>query len=280
MDKPHKSWTFTVNNYTQHDEDLFEHIECNYISWGKEVGENGTPHLQGYIIFKNAHRLKALKKVNPRAHWAVAIAEEAAANYCMKENVNVRDNRKKKGTRTDLEDIYGMLADNASITEIAHAHPGSFIRYHKGIERLQQLIQHDHESSEYTLEECCKYTGLNPLEFDSTCHVVQGSPDCGKTEYALAHFKRPLLVSHIDTLLKYDKSYHDGIVFDDMDFKHWHRTHQIHLTDWKNTREIHCRYSTARIPKHTMKIFTCNEYPFSDDEAVRKRVTVTEVTER
>lgn len=275
------SWTFTVNNYTREDENLFEHIECNYITWGKEVGAKGTPHLQGYIKFKKAKRLSAMKKIHKTAHWEMAIDDEAAANYCMKDgNFTVRDNRKKKGERTDLEDIYGMVVDGASVTEIAREHPGSFIRYHKGIERLQQLIQNEHENAEYSLSECCDYTGLNPLEFDATCHVVQGLPCCGKTQYALSHFKKPLLVSHIDTLLDYDKNYHDGIVFDDMDFKHWHRTHQIHITDWDNSRQIHCRYRTAKIPKHTMKIFVCNEYPFSDDDAVRRRVTVTKVSER
>lgn len=275
------SWTFTVNNWTPEDRFLFEHIECNYIIFGEEVGEKGTPHLQGYIKFRKAKRLSAMKKLHGKAHWEMARDDEDAFNYCLKgSNIHIRDNRKKKGERTDLENIYDMLADNASLTEIANQHPGSFIRYHKGIERLQQLIQHDHENGEYTLEECCKYTGLNPLEFDSTCHVVQGLPNCGKTQYALSHFKRPLLVSHIDTLLEYDRTYHDGIVFDDMDFKHWHRTHQIHITDWDNSRQIHCRYRTAKIPKHTMKIFVCNEYPFEDDEAVRRRVTVTEVTER
>jgi len=284
-----KTWCFTLNNYVEDDVKLFESIECNYISCGREVGEKGTPHLQGCITFATSKRLKALKKISPRANWSELYKDdktgrpldlEGARNYCMKGDFFVNDNRKKKGERTDLEDIYRMVDDGATTTEIAREHPGSFIRYYKGIERLQQLIQNEHENAEYSLIECCNFTGLNPLEFDATCHVVQGLPGCGKTQYALSHFNKPLLVSHIDTLLEYDKKYHDGIVFDDMDFKHWHRTHQIHITDWDNSRQIHCRYRTAKIPKHTMKIFVCNEYPFSDDDAVRRRVTVTKVSER
>lgn len=46
-----------------------------------------------------------------------------------------------------------------------------------------------------------------------------GKSGTGKTQYALAHFKKPLLIRHIDDLQKlqpYVK--HDGIVFDDVSF--------------------------------------------------------------
>lgn len=82
-----KNWVFTVNNYTEDDILLFNTIECKYIVYGKEVGENGTPHLQGYIIFNSNKRLSALKKIHATAHWERSRGTSIqASTYCKKDN--------------------------------------------------------------------------------------------------------------------------------------------------------------------------------------------------
>jgi len=114
------------------------------------------------------------------------------------------------------------------------------------------------------------------LQEDVRSLIIVGKAGTGKTEYAKAHFKTPLFVTHMDVLLEFNEKKHDGIIFDDMDFKHLPRTAQIHLVDWDNNRAIHCRYAVAKIPKHTRKIFCVNEYPFIYDEAgaIERRVQV------
>ena len=37
-------------------------IECKYQIIGKEIGEKGTPHLQGFIAFKSARSFNAVRK--------------------------------------------------------------------------------------------------------------------------------------------------------------------------------------------------------------------------
>ena len=56
-----KYWCFTLNNYTDEDVDGVDAWEYDYVIFGKEVGDNGTPHLQGYVECKTKKRLTWLK---------------------------------------------------------------------------------------------------------------------------------------------------------------------------------------------------------------------------
>jgi hypothetical protein len=52
---------FTLNNYTSQEyEALLYNDNFKYVIIGKEVGESGTPHLQGYGELKNQMRLKSI----------------------------------------------------------------------------------------------------------------------------------------------------------------------------------------------------------------------------
>jgi len=51
-------WCFTLNNYTTHDCKFvrnFAKKHCKFLVYGLEVGENGTPHLQGYLELLQKH---------------------------------------------------------------------------------------------------------------------------------------------------------------------------------------------------------------------------------
>jgi len=61
---PAKRWCFTLNNYTSNDIDAFKFHSSKYKKCiiGEEVGESGTPHLQGYIYFNTKLRPLSLFK--------------------------------------------------------------------------------------------------------------------------------------------------------------------------------------------------------------------------
>lgn len=81
-----RNWCFTLNNYTDDDVIMFDNLQCSYIVYGKEVGESGTPHLQGFIIFHANRRLASCKKVHAGAHWATAKGSSLqASDYCKKD---------------------------------------------------------------------------------------------------------------------------------------------------------------------------------------------------
>jgi len=281
-----KTWDITINNYTPNDISQLEHwkSEVNRLVVNKEVGTEGTPHLQIRVTFKRNYRFASVKKLLRSGNIDVTKAA-ADSLYCMKldgECIIDIDNR-KQGCRlgTVIEDIKA----GATLYELWQNHTGQMVRYEKGIKRAVDMLNPEDNSAEFSLEDNCTRLDCDAITNWDTCHIIWGESQIGKTQYALAHFEHPLLVHHMDDLQGFVQGYHDGIVFDDMDFKHVPRSNQIYLLDKNNNRTIHCRFTNAKIPKHTKKIFTCN-YPdiFESwnkteytDRAIKNRVTVTEV---
>lgn len=87
----YRDYVFTVNNYTEEDECQvyampWEVKDCRYIVVGKETGESGTPHLQGYISFHQPKSLKQLREWFPTAHFENRKGTPAqASDYCKKD---------------------------------------------------------------------------------------------------------------------------------------------------------------------------------------------------
>lgn len=80
-----RSWCFTLNNYNDDDEESIQNIECKYLIYGREVGEKGTPHLQGTIQFNHAKTFSAVKKNLTKAHLEPCIDLLASIKYCKKD---------------------------------------------------------------------------------------------------------------------------------------------------------------------------------------------------
>ena len=82
-----RGWCYTLNNYTQEEFDELTRVECRYHVLGKEVGDKGTPHIQGYIYFKNYVTFFKVKKLlGSRCHIERQKGTTTqASEYCMKE---------------------------------------------------------------------------------------------------------------------------------------------------------------------------------------------------
>lgn len=81
-----RGWCFTINNPTEEDSLVPLQEAAVYVIAGKEVGEGGTPHLQGYCYFRTSKSLAQLKVLLPRAHLEAQKGTlEQAIDYCKKE---------------------------------------------------------------------------------------------------------------------------------------------------------------------------------------------------
>lgn len=72
-----------MNNYP--DTSLVDGVDCRYIVYGKEVGEQGTPHLQGTIVFGTKKSYSQLIKLLPGCHIEQCKDLDASIEYCKKE---------------------------------------------------------------------------------------------------------------------------------------------------------------------------------------------------
>lgn len=99
-----RAWCFTINNYSDDDLTFLEDLKSDLedYAWQSEVGEKGTPHIQGCMKFKNARTFNALKKKHntwhlevPRKPWI------AQKRYCQKDDTSDGLIADKKNTIKD-----------------------------------------------------------------------------------------------------------------------------------------------------------------------------------
>ncbi|AXH74167.1 MAG: putative viral replication protein [Cressdnaviricota sp.] len=84
----YRGYCFTINNPTQEDIEKLKKAHFKYIIYGREIGESGTLHLQGYIHYINLVDLRRVKLDMPRAHIEVRKGTlEEAITYCKKDGL-------------------------------------------------------------------------------------------------------------------------------------------------------------------------------------------------
>lgn len=83
-----RAWCFTINNYTTDDVRRLESLQTERCVVGAEdAPTTGTPHLQGYVRFKEPQRFSWWKNQFPTAHVEVRQGTETqAADYCKKDH--------------------------------------------------------------------------------------------------------------------------------------------------------------------------------------------------
>lgn len=135
-----RRWVFTINNYTENDEILLSIFGnddmCRYLVYGREVGEEGTPHLQGYMELVNTRRFAWMKnQLGKRAHVEIARGtRDQARDYCIKDGDYEEFGKfeTEQGARNDCATVVALLKKKRKLYEVVSEVPQA-IRWTHGL---------------------------------------------------------------------------------------------------------------------------------------------------
>lgn len=138
-----RGWVFTINNPTDEDWDCIKKLsdDARYVVAGREVGENGTPHIQGYCFFKETVRFSRVKKHIKRAFLEKQRGNNIQAiDYCKKDNnfeewgTPPENNNQKEKWRSIID-----LAENGNLSAIKEEHPRIYLQFYEKLKSLNQV---------------------------------------------------------------------------------------------------------------------------------------------
>ncbi len=216
-----KNWVWTLNNYTQNEEDLLQALAQDpkhgilYMVYGREVGESGTPHLQGYISFSKRRPLNQLRQlVGQRAHYEIAKGSPVQASvYCQKDgNFWEHGERPKgKGSRTDLLDMRDAIKNGATKEFILDNHFGAYSRATRAATNAFLIYG-------------------KGRDWVTNVHVHWGATGTGKTRKAIADStSEPYIHPGGMWFDGYDR--HEFVIFDDFGGSEFKLTYLLKLLD-------------------------------------------------
>jgi len=268
-----RQWVFTVNNPTPLEVEVLKAAGnlCKYMIVGHEVGENGTPHLQGYVTMKNACRFTSIKQlVGDRAHVEPAKGNvEQNFKYCSKDGEfwELNDRPLFPAEKGKLEQQRYKrawdLACEGSLEDIAEESPDIMLRHYNTLKKIKadKILERQLED---TLEKSEWYWGKTRT---------------GKS--------RKARTENPDAYLKCANKWWDGysdqevVLLEDYDKKHDGLIHHIKIWADRYPFPAEIKGSTIKIRPKKL-IITSNYHPrdiwtdASDLEPILERFNITE----
>ena len=194
-----KFWVFTLNNPSEDEEqsvtDFLSSGNVSYGIFGRETGESGTPHFQGYVILDRSRRLTYLRRhFSDRAHFERRRgSHEEARDYCKKDGDFEEfgeEPASSQGKRTDLDALFEwadqFVNENGrppTPRELARDQPEAYVKFPRLLEcirlRCPQPVIQDGELNEWQQE--LEDRLLQPADDRTIDFVIDEEGGKGKT---------------------------------------------------------------------------------------------------
>lgn len=264
-----RSFCFTWNNPDEETEAslarLGEEQGTKYLCFGREVGEQGTPHLQGFVMFRNPRSARAVSAMFPRWHTEIKRGTlEQAIKYCEKDGdfqeYGERPKTPKEKGAAERE-RWESAWNSAKAGLLEEISPSKRIRYYSAIRKIGK----DYMSK--------------PSDLETVCGVwIYGPPGVGKSFGARRDFPE----AYLKPCNKWWDGYQgeDFVILDDFDLNH--RVLGHHLKIWADRYSFIGENKGSGMHIRPKKIVVTSNYAieeiFRDDErlaeALRRRFEV------
>lgn len=174
------AWVFTLNNFASVDAPRVFSDIAQWGIWQHEIGENGTPHLQGYLYFKGSRKLSTLRQYMPSAHFEIRRGtHEQAKAYSSKEDTRVdgpfefgtEPVATGQGARSDLVSLKRALEADTPMETVWSDHFPTMLKYYKGAHEFKRVCQQ-----------------AKPRTEKSVTYVLFGPTGTGKSHWARTNF--------------------------------------------------------------------------------------------
>nr|QXP07612.1 MAG: replication associated protein [Arizlama virus] len=140
-----RGYCFTTNNPTIEDLDnydkIIEYHAFKYLIYGEELGENGTPHHQGYIHFTTPIRFAAVKKLLPKSHIEKRRGStNEAITYCKKDGIYREFGSVPESSGDSTKSKWKQIIEWAKAGDmgaIEEANPAIYLRYMSALRGLR-----------------------------------------------------------------------------------------------------------------------------------------------
>jgi len=183
---PCRKWCFTLNNPQEEDYPVFNEATMKYLVFQLEEGEEGTPHLQGFIWLVTKARLGTMKKLLPRAHWERAKGTaKQNRHYCMKPVEGCTCKHCVGATQLDEPLEFGSMpsVDTKGLMETLVKLAKDGLTFLAACEEEPRIVNHGRAWKGY-VEALRKKQGNEWRSVE--VEVLVGEPGTGKTRAAVA----------------------------------------------------------------------------------------------
>lgn len=142
-------FVFTLNNYTEAEVDALKTLTPKWLVFGKEVGENGTRHLQGACVIGKQLAFRTIKSWPglARAHIEKMMGTpEQSLVYCSKEDSTPYQygSLPEPGKRKDLDMVVEMITSGSSIRQIVNSQNiaaiSCIVKYPRGLSYVSSML--------------------------------------------------------------------------------------------------------------------------------------------
>lgn len=252
-DKRVRDVCFTLNNYTEDEYNVIYTVLPSQVSYaivGREIGDSGTPHLQGYISFKSAKTFTAIKKlIGNRCHIEARLGTpQQASEYCMKDNdyYEIGERPKGQGNRTDLDVMRDVIKETNKMSEVVKV-----AKSYQAVKMAEQILKY-HEA---------------PRTWKPYVEWYCGSTGCGKSKlaYEKLGYDCYTCLSTGRWFDGYDA--HDRVLIDDMrkDFMKFHDLlrlldrNPMRVETKGGTRQMLAKHIIITSPYHPSDLYKTRE---------------------